>query len=323
MGNTRPLGSEKLQGSEKLNRILELTYYNSGTKNSGKNAELIESTINEEHVYGIVKEKDGYYVKRGLNESSLDYIGGMFMKNKNRFSSYAEALKRLDFLKGRENLEESTKYVLKQNKPSPMPEDAPMDVPPMPDDQGVPSPDAAPMDTPPSPEMGGEDKVDSTKPSSYMTEVQKLSGKLGQELRDRREEMKSDDIKYALMMIISAVDLEKLEDDDLEEIASKFERDEDFGDEGDEFPSEEPTTDEVPSPEPTGGEEELAEEDPMSALENFIKADAPRSSKDSFNPEDYIMQFDESNDDSVEEVELDLDEISKDISNALRKHFKV
>lgn len=323
MGNTRPLGSEKLQGSEKLNRILELTYYNSGTKNSGKNAELIESTINEEHVYGIVKEKDGYYVKRGLNESSLDYIGGMFMKNKNRFSSYAEALKRLDFLKGRENLEESTKYVLKQNKPSPMPEDAPMDVPPMPDDQGVPSPDAAPMDTPPSPEMGGEDQVDSTKPSSYMTEVQKLSGKLGQELRDRREEMKSDDIKYALMMIISAVDLEKLEDDDLEEIASKFERDEDFGDEGEEFPSEEPTTDEVPSPEPTGGEEELAEEDPMSALENFIKADAPRSSKDSFNPEDYIMQFDESNDDSVEEVELDLDEISKDISNALRKHFKV
>ena len=111
MGNTRPLGSEKLQGSEKLNRILELTYYNSGTKNSGKNAELIESTINEEHVYGIVKEKDGYYVKRGLNESSLDYIGGMFMKNKNRFSSYAEALKRLDLLKGRENLEESTNYV--------------------------------------------------------------------------------------------------------------------------------------------------------------------------------------------------------------------
>ena len=32
-------------------------------------------------VYGIVREKDAYYVKRGLNEQSLDYIGGMFMKN--------------------------------------------------------------------------------------------------------------------------------------------------------------------------------------------------------------------------------------------------
>jgi hypothetical protein len=38
------------------------------------------------------------------------------MKNKNKFGSYAEALKRLDLLSGQEQLQEATKYVLKQNK---------------------------------------------------------------------------------------------------------------------------------------------------------------------------------------------------------------
>ena len=47
-----------------------------------------------------------------LNESSLDYIGGLFMKNKNKFSSYAEALKRLELLRSQE-LQEETKFVLK------------------------------------------------------------------------------------------------------------------------------------------------------------------------------------------------------------------
>ena len=117
MAEIKPLGSEKLQGDEKLKRILELTYYNEKNKKSNTNkAELVKESTNG-GVYGIVKERDGYYVKRGLNESSLDYIGGMFMKNKNKFSSYAEAAKRLNLLQGQEELNEATKYVLKQNKP--------------------------------------------------------------------------------------------------------------------------------------------------------------------------------------------------------------
>ena len=65
------------------------------------------------------------------------------------------------------------------------------------------------------------------KPSSYMAEIQKFAGKLGQELRDQHEKLESDDIKYVLNMIISAVDLDKLSDDDLGDIAKKFEREED------------------------------------------------------------------------------------------------
>src|ERR1017187_3038723 len=117
MSEIKPLGSEKLQGDDKLKRILELTYFGKPKKSSliNKPETIKEATSG---VYGIVKEKDGYYVKKGLNENSLDYIGGLFMKNKNRFSAYGDALKRMDFLAGQELLQEATKYVLKQNPPA-------------------------------------------------------------------------------------------------------------------------------------------------------------------------------------------------------------
>ncbi len=147
MADLKPLGSEKLTGNDKLKRILELTYYkNSNNKTSTSKPELV-SEAKTGGVYGIVKEKDGYHVKRGLNESSLDYIGGMFMKNKNKFSSYAEALKRLDLLKGQEELQEATKYVLK-TKPSQ--EESPMDEPSL----DMPPSEPAGELPPPSPESG-------------------------------------------------------------------------------------------------------------------------------------------------------------------------
>ncbi len=34
MGDLKPLGSEKLNGDEKLKRILELTYYKNGSNNT-------------------------------------------------------------------------------------------------------------------------------------------------------------------------------------------------------------------------------------------------------------------------------------------------
>jgi hypothetical protein len=183
MAEFKPLGSEKLNSDDKLKRILELTYFNNNKKNSTSKADLVKESTNG-GVYGIVKEKDGYYVKRGLNESSLDYIGGMFMKNKNKFSSYSDAFKRLEFIKGQEELQEATKYVLKQNKPqqeAPMPEPQ-MDLPPTPapDASGetpAPSPEGeSPMDAPTDapPAEGGEDEG---KRSSYMAEAQKYAGK--------------------------------------------------------------------------------------------------------------------------------------------------
>jgi hypothetical protein len=275
MGDLKPIGSEKLQGDEKMRRILELAYYNerSSSSKQTKNAELVKESSNG--VYGIVREKDGYYVKKGLNEQALDYIGGLFMKNKNRFTSYAEALKRLELLSSQELNEEVTKYVLKPNKPkeeAPMPQDAVNDMPPAlpPAGDTEPAPEPAPEMSADEPQMSGEEPAMSPeegKRSDYMAEIQKFAGKLGQELRDQQVKMESDDIKYVLNMIISAVDLDKLEEDDIEEIGKKFDRDETeepvAGEEP--APSDEPSAEDEPTP-----EDDLAER--ISKLEELVNS---------------------------------------------------
>ena len=48
--------------------------------------------------YAIIQEKDGYYVKSGINESKLDYVDGVNNKRKNRFRSYSAALKRVNLM---------------------------------------------------------------------------------------------------------------------------------------------------------------------------------------------------------------------------------
>ena len=386
MAEYKPLGSEKLAADDKLKRILELTYYNNNKKSSPNKTELV-SESKTGGVYGIVKEKDGYYVKRGLNESSLDYIGGMFMKNKNKFSSYAEAYKRLDLLKGQEELNEATKYVLKQKPleteaapmPSPEPEAAPTPAPaPAPAPEPAADPSMAPADTsnaaapadPDAPDAsapdmsgvtdlssmgGGEEKDGDDKEgmrSSYMEEIQKFAGKLGQELRDQHEKLESDDIKYVLNMIISAVDLNKLSDEDIEELGKKFDREdkEEGGDQGgEEAPAPVPAEDETPAA--PSAETDLGE-DAMSKLDEFINSpnlgevDLGDYSVDEEAPSVHDEMGNEDDDDGLdwwapdglghgegsheaemdEEKEIDLDEIKDQISRAvgetLSKHFR-
>jgi len=85
--------------------------------------------------------------------------------------------------------------------------------------------------------------------------IQKLTGKLGQKLRvlnsNEEDEMSSKDIKYVINSILSALDLENLDEEDKEDIMTKFEGIE--ADEEDDFGNEfEPSNDE----EEEGGEEE-------------------------------------------------------------------
>lgn len=336
MADLKPIGSEKLTGDEKLKRILELTYYNENNKKSSSTKPELVKESKSGAYYGIVKEKDAYYVKSGVNESSLDYIGGMFMKNKNRFNSYGEALKRLELIKGQEELQEATKYVLKQAKPqeeSPAPSPAPSvddapDAPSVPaDDFGGGSSDftpdnfdsEVPSSDAPSDEMGDTESEGGSKRSDYMSEVQKYAGKLGQELRDLHDKMESDDIKYVLNMIISAVDLDKLDLDDIEEIAKKFERDEEETDNmsDEDVPSEEP----APAEEP---ESDISEYDSMSALESFI--DSPVDLGDESNDEVDLSKYAVTDGDAEDVQELDLDEIKNEINRSvgetLMKYFK-
>ena len=96
------------------------------------------------NVYGIVKERNGYIVKKGIDESTLDYIDPM--KNRKYHSSYSQALKRLNLMAGEinrlvENEEEVSMYQISEQKkftlktpkaPAPMPEPAAELPPPAP-----------------------------------------------------------------------------------------------------------------------------------------------------------------------------------------------
>lgn len=329
MADLKPIGSEKLNVDDKLKRILELTYYGNkqNTTSSHSSTSKVERLSESSNgVFGIVKEKDGYYVKKGLTENSLDYIGGLFMKNKNRFSSYADADKRMNLLSSSE-LNEATKYVLKQNKPESKPMETSNEMggemPPMDTEQ----PMSAPL---PSDEMGDETSLPSdggtpdemgseAKPSDYMTEIQKFSGKLGQELRDQKSKMESDDIKYVLNMIISAVDLDKLEDEDIEEIGNKFDRDAEEDADSDVDAPDDESDDEIAPSEPTG-DEELGET--MDRLESFLNMPAVQDEEVDLSKYSNLGMSNE--EDVTKELDLDeiKNEINKSISETLGKYFK-
>jgi hypothetical protein len=288
MGELKPLGSEKLSGDAKIKRILELTYYQS-SDSKPKSAEIVKES--KTGVYGIVKEKDGYYVKQGLNENSLDYIGGLFMKNKNRFSSYSEAFKKLEFLTEQELLAEATKYVLKQNKPAPQAEaPAPMPttdtapVPPPP-----PAPDAGvPTDTAPEGDTEGEPED----PNDFMKVVQKMTGRLTQKLNTYQDKLESKDIKYVLNMVLAAVDLDKLDEADEDEILAKFEDDEEGAEPTSDFPTD--GNGEVPAP-----QDEMSEVDGMAALDELINTPL-----DEFDDEDNFEELTPEDTDFLNDPEI-------------------
>jgi hypothetical protein len=115
--------------------------------------------------------------------------------------------------------------------------------------------------------------------------IQKLTGKLGQKLRtlnsseDDEESMSSKDIKYVINSILSALDLEKLDEDDMEDILNKlegaeeeFNPEEKFGND-DEDENEEDNFDEelpIPGDEEPIGFGEMSEENAWAELGNDI-----------------------------------------------------
>lgn len=266
MADLKPIGSEKLQGAEKIARIMEIARYGEAPKHEINVNETTDYTriLADGNVYGIVKERNGYIVKRGIDESTLDFIDPM--KNRKYHSSYSQALKKLNLIAGELNrlneneqgtelFGEQKKFVLKKPtssapmEPAPMPvsEPAPMPAPvgddmmPTPNDDMMPSasddmmPDEMdtnePMgdDTMPD-DMGNEEIADDDGPVT-LKQVQKLTGKLGQKLRaySTEQEMTSEDVKYVLNSILSAVDLNLLDENDKEDIMARFETEDGSG----------------------------------------------------------------------------------------------
>jgi hypothetical protein len=272
MSNLKPIGSEKLTGQNKINRIMEIARFNEVVPKSINENATSEYSISlaDGNNYQIVRERQGYIIKKTISESETDYIEPM--KNRKYYSSYSQAFKRLNLVAGElnrlnENEEgvslygEQKRFTLKTPKPAApeMPAGPPAELPAAP--PAVPSPEL-----PPSPmgDMGGEDMGMDDMPMDDMDDmgvedidvdvdvdaeeggnedqvtfktIQKLTGKLTQKIRtlDTEQGMTSEDIKYVINMVLSSLDLTSLSEEDMEDIMSKFEEDEteDFGQEDD------------------------------------------------------------------------------------------
>ena len=256
MADLKPIGSEKLQGQEKIQRILEISRYKENIPNSINETSRVEfgKTLADGNQYEIVREKLGYVIKKRIDES-LDYIDQM--KNRKYYRSYSQALKRMNLMAGElnrlnenefgvsmYNIQEQSKFTLKLPKSA---EEAPapemMDSPEMDVDMEM-GDDEMTMDT--DMEVGDDMEMDSEESQEMGSDeeeidfktIQKLTGKLGQKIRTMNDSvgMTSEDIKYVMNSIISALDFSKLDMEDKEDILSKIEDEEsDYGMEGDDL----------------------------------------------------------------------------------------
>ena len=240
MGKLKPIGSEKLTGQDKVNRIMEIARYGEVTKNDNYHTSTnsFSQKASDGNTYAIIQEKDGYYLKCGINESELDYVSGGMNKKKDRFKSYSAALKRMNLVfkplneeynegKGHsmyDEVEEQEKFVLNvadEDGEEEMDMNMDMGTDEMEDDEMDVEMDMDMVDDEMDVEVDGEVDME-----GFMKSIQKLTGKLGQKLRDSGEELGSADIKYVLNSIISAVDLETLDDEDRDDVLDRFEDDE-------------------------------------------------------------------------------------------------
>ena len=277
MSKLKPIGSEKLQGSAKVNRILEIAMYKEVDRQNINETSSKEYDINlpDGNKYFIIKEKVGYIIKRGLTESTLDYIEPM--KNRTYYRSYSQALKKLNLITKELNelynnpngislFGEQKKYTLKTPKPA-QPDNEMGDMPPPPPEPpAVPNPELPPspleggegqmpdmegqmpdMEEPgmegmddmggEMPDMGMEDEPMEPKQGKGDEEVtfktiQKLTGRLTQKIRtlENEEGLTSEEIKYVINMVISSLNIDILDEEDIDDIISKFEGGEEEGD---------------------------------------------------------------------------------------------
>lgn len=162
MGKLKPIGSEKLEGQEKLSRILEIARYKETTPSpiNENTSNEYNITLSDGNTYHIDREKNGYVIKRTISEGNTEYLEPM--KNRKFYSSYSQAFKRLNLIAKEVNVltgndegvslfGEQKKFVLKTPKPEPPP--APEPAPSAP----APELPPAPMGDTPSPDMGMED----------------------------------------------------------------------------------------------------------------------------------------------------------------------
>jgi hypothetical protein len=294
---------------------MEIARYNENIPQTVNETKSTEYSIEfaDGNTYSIEKERQGYIIKVAINESDSDYINQM--KSRKYYSSYSQALRRLNLMAKEINVlheneegisligEQKKKFILKTKKnnvaepatetlppaPDPIPAPAPDPIPapstdpipapapnmlspeggtePSADDMGT-EPPVDDMGTePPADDMGmPEDEVEDEteveiekkpreKKVSDLKRIQILVGKLAQKIRSYEEEkeLSAKEIKYIINSILSAIDVEVLDEEDIEQIIDKLEGtedDEDGEDEEEDVTFDETEDEQEVSPEP-------------------------------------------------------------------------
>jgi hypothetical protein len=260
---------------------------------------VIYGVVRENHKYFIktTEKKSGNVVAEDFN-----YIGGLQNKFDEAYNSYAEVTKQLNlkfdmlnesfgieennnifendgvafdrgtgfgFSMDKENEEEEVvdeqEYKLKVDAPQPS-------VDPVEPSMEAPVEDEVDMggeedfaEEPAMDNMGGEEDLDGEDESDPTKKIQKMTGKIGQMMRDM-EEVDTDLEKYVINSVISAMHLDQFSDEDIEDVITKLEgedEEDDMGaeDGGGELPLEEPSMEGEPEMEEEPIDEpEMAEE---------------------------------------------------------------
>jgi hypothetical protein len=246
--------------------------------------------IRESHTY-FIKTSDKK--DQNLIVDDFEYIGGLQNKMSESYKSYEEALKHLNMkfkdlnesYGVRENIdlfrsdiltetakkgevkmdeqEEETKFTLKVDAPEAAPVEIPTEVPstematdiPMDITSEVPAEEPTETETPeeteiPSDESSEEESGDLEK------DIQRLTGKIGQKMRELNEPNPELE-KYVINSIISALDVDSMDEDFKEDLITKLEGE---GEESEETEIEASSTEEeTPETEETSTEEETEE----------------------------------------------------------------
>jgi len=291
------INPKSLKGKDKMGRIKNLmgrmNTLNESTSLS--ELELVKKGPNGV-IYGIVRENHKYFIKTTEKQSGnllaedFNYVGGLQNKFDEAYNSYAEVTKQLnlkfDMLNESFGIEENNnifetdgvafdggtgfameevvieaeevdeqEYKLKVDAP------APIEEPAMDSEVGVEDEVEVDVETeedfdeePAMDDMGGEDDE-----SDPVKKIQKMTGKIAQKIREM-EDVDTDLEKYVINSVISALHLDQFSDEDIEDVISKLEsedEEDDMGaeDGGEELPLEEPEMEEEIIDEPEMAEE--------------------------------------------------------------------
>ena len=229
MGNKKPINENKLVSA----------------------VELIKKSANGK-IYGVVRENKKYFIKESNDGSNFDFIGGVANKSKHQFESYEQAVRRLNLMLENTDvltpdLIEEKKFVIKTKKKSEPKSDnfdfggdtgggdfdfggdseGGEETPDFSGDseggEETPDFDFGGGEEETDLDLGGDDELSDE--DDPIKSIQKMTGKLGQKIRDT-EDLSSDTMKWVAKSVLSALDLDGMDNEDKKDLIRTIKNDE-------------------------------------------------------------------------------------------------